>query len=305
MLDRMTGLEVFVKVAATGSLSGAARAMKLSQSMATKHIAALELRLGVSLFHRSTRRLSLTGAGRNYLESAERLLAELEAADSAVSVDRFEARGTLRVNAPVSFGTHQIAPALYEFSKRHPHLNVELGLNDRLVDLAEEGWDVAVRIGTLESSALVARRLAPCQTTLAAAPSYLKAHGTPKTVDDLKHHNCLAYTLSRTAGAGSWMFGINPRKAVEVSGNLRANNGDSLRAAAIAGQGLIYEPTFIVGDDLRAGSLIRITLDQPTVDLGGVYAVHRFERNPPAKVRAFIDFTLEKFSPPPWDQSLL
>jgi len=305
VLDRMTGLQVFVKVAMTGSLSGAARAMNLSQSMATKHVAALEKRLGISLFHRSTRRLSLTEAGRNYLESAERILTELDAADSAVSADRFEPRGLLRLSAPMSFGTHQIAPSLYECCKRYPHLNVELGLNDRLVDLAEEGWDLAVRVGTLESSALLARRLAPCRTVVAASPSYLKAHGTPKTIADLKHHNCLGYTLSRTTGAGRWLFGTGQEKIVEVSGNVRANNGDSLRAAAVAGLGIVYEPTFIVGDDLRAGTLISIALDQPTIEYGGIYAVHRFDRNPPAKVRAFIDFMIERFSPsPPWDRAL-
>ena len=266
MLDRMTGLQVFVKVAMTGSLSGAARAMNLSQSMATKHVAALERRLGISLFHRSTRRLSLTEAGRNYLESAERILTELDAADSAVSADRFEPRGLLRLSAPMSFGTHQIAPSLYEFCKRYPHLNVELGLNDRLVDLAEEGWDLAVRVGTLESSALLARRLAPCRTVVAASPSYLKAHGTPKTIADLKLHNCLGYTLSRTTGAGRWLFGTGQEKIVEVSGNVRANNGDSLRAAAVAGLGIVYEPTFIVGDDLRDSGL------RTLADVGGIQA---------------------------------
>jgi DNA-binding transcriptional LysR family regulator len=305
LLDRITGLQVFAKVAATGSLSGAARAMNMSQTMATKHVAALERRLGVSLFHRSTRRLSLTEAGRNYLDSAERILAELEEAENAVSADRFEPRGILRLNAPVSFGTHQIAPALYEFSRRHPHVNVELGLNDRLVDLAEEGWDLAVRIGTLENSALLARRLAPCRTVLAAAPSYLKAHGTPKNVADLSDHNCLGYTLSRTTGADRWLFGTRHEKAVAVSGNMRANNGDSLRAAAVAGQGIIYQPTFIVGDDLRAGALVRIALDQPTIEFGGIYAVYRPERNLPAKVRAIIDFLVGRFSPlPPWDYAL-
>jgi DNA-binding transcriptional LysR family regulator len=211
----------------------------------------------------------------------------------------------LRLNAPVSFGTHQIAPALYEFSKRHPLVNVELALNDRMVDLAEEGWDLAVRVGTLESSALLARRIAPCRTVVAAAPSYLKSHGTPKTIADLERHNCLGYTLSRTTGAGRWVFGTRHEKVMEVSGNLRANNGDSLRAAAVAGQGIIYEPTFIVSDDLRAGTLISIKLDQPTIEYGGIYAVHCFERHPPAKIRAFIDFMIERFSPsPPWDTDL-
>lgn len=140
MLDRLTSLQVFAKVAATGSFSAAARALGLSQTMVTKHVAALESRLGIKLFHRTTRRLSITEAGRNYLEASTRVLAELDAAESAVAADRFEPRGMLRLNAPVSFGARQIAALLPEFACRHPHVTVELGLNDRLVDLAEEGW---------------------------------------------------------------------------------------------------------------------------------------------------------------------
>ncbi len=305
MLDRLTSLRVFIEVAASGSLSGAARTLNMSQTMATKHVAALEQHLGVKLFHRSTRRLSLTEAGRNYLETSERILAELDAADSAVSADRFEPRGTLRVSAPVSFGARQIAPLMGEFTRRHPHLAVELGLNDRLVDLADEGWDLAVRIGTLDSSSLIARKLTPCRTVVAASPGYLKAHGTPKKAADLSGHNCLGYTLSRMAGTDHWPFGRNGEMLVPVGGNLRSNNGDALRAAAVAGQGIIYQPTFIVGDDLRAGTLVAISLDKSTYEFAGVYAVYLPDRTPPAKLRAFIDFLAERFnSTPPWDQRL-
>jgi DNA-binding transcriptional LysR family regulator len=164
MLDRLTGLEVFARVAGAGSLSAAARAMGMSQTMVTKHVAALESRLGVKLFHRTTRRLSITEAGRNYLESSGRILAEIEAADAAVAADRVEPRGLLRLNAPVSFGARQIAPLFAEFALRHPRVTVELGLNDRLVDLVEEGWDLAIRIGNLSNSSLIARRIAPCRT---------------------------------------------------------------------------------------------------------------------------------------------
>jgi DNA-binding transcriptional LysR family regulator len=304
--DRLTGLEVFAKVATTGSLSAAARSLAMSQTMATKHVAALEEHLGVKLFHRSTRRLSLTEAGRHYLDSAERILAELEAADSAVSADRFEPRGTLRVNAPVSLGARQIAPLVDEFTRRHPHVSVELGLNDRLVDLADEGWDLAVRIGTLENSSLLARKLAPCRTVVAASPAYLQARGTPKKAADLSKHNCLGYTLSRTAGVDRWPFGVKGETVVPISGNMRANNGDALRAAAVAGQGIVYQPTFIVADDLRAGTLTAIELDVPTFEFAGIYAVYLPERNPAAKVRAFIDFLVERFAPvPPWDEGLL
>ena len=304
-MDRFTSLEVFAKVAAAGSLSAAARALGLSQTMVTKHVAALEARLGTKLFHRSTRRLSITEAGRHYLESTERILAELDAADSAVAADRFEPRGVLRLNAPVSFGARQLAPVLDEFCRRYAGLEVELGLNDRLVDLAEEGWDLAVRIGSLVDSSLIARRIAPCRTVVAAAPSYLAAHGTPKAVAELSRHNCLGYTLSRLTGVGRWAFGARGEVTVEVTGNLRGNNGDALRAAAIAGQGIVYQPTFVVADDLRAGTLLALPLDRPTLELGGIYAIYLPERNPPAKVRAFIDFLVERFAgAPPWDRDL-
>jgi DNA-binding transcriptional LysR family regulator len=304
MLDRFTSLQVFVKVAASGSLSAAGRDMGLSQTMVTKHVAALEARLGVRLFHRSTRRLSITEAGRNFLESVERILSELDAAYASIAADRFEPRGLLRLNAPVSFGSRQIAPLLAEFARRYPHLQVELGLNDRLVDLAEEGWDLAVRIGSLEESSLIARRIASCRTALVAAPGYLQAHGTPRTVAELNGHNCLGYTLSHRTGADRWSFGSRGDVTVKVSGSLRANNGDALRSAAIAGEGIIYQPTFIVADDLKAGTLVRLTLDQPTIEFAGIYAVYLPERNPPAKVRAFIDFLVQRFSPvAPWDKA--
>jgi DNA-binding transcriptional LysR family regulator len=303
LLDRLTGLEVFAKVAATGSFSAAGRAMGLSQSMVTKHIAALEARLGIKLFHRTTRRLSITDAGRNYLEASTRIIADLEAADGAVAADRFEPRGLLRVNVPVSFGSRQIAPLLPEFARRYPHVTVELGLNDRYVDLAEEGWDLAIRIGNLADSSLIARRIAACRTVVCAAPSYLAAYGTPAKIAELRHHNCLGYTLARDASADRWAFGAHAETFITVSGDLRANNGDALRAAAVAGQGIIYQPTFIVADDLRAGTLVPIKLDHPTMELAGIYAVFLPDHHPAAKVRAFIEFLAGRFVPaPPWDR---
>jgi len=304
MLDRLTGMEVFVRVAGAGSLSGAARAMGMSQTMVTKHLAALEARLGTRLFHRSTRRLAITDAGRRYLDSTERLLADIEAAEAAVAADRVEPRGLLRLNVPLVFGIRQIAPRLATFAARYPQVSIELGLNDRLVDLAEEGWDLAIRIGSLRDSSLVARRLAPCRMMICAAPTYLAAHGTPRTTAELAGHNCLGYTLAQ-AGAARWRMGGTAGIDVAVSGNLRANNGDALLAAALAGQGVVYQPSFIVGDDLRAGRLVPITLDVPPSDQLAVYAVYLPDRTPPAKVRAFIDFLADAFAPePPWDHGL-
>jgi DNA-binding transcriptional LysR family regulator len=304
MVDRLTGLEVFAKVAASGSLSAAGRAMGLSQTMVTKHLAALEARLGAKLFHRTTRRLSITDAGRSYLESCERILADIEAADAAVAADRIEPRGLLRLNVPLVFGVRQIAPRLAEFARRYPRVAIELGLNDRQVDLAEEGWDLVIRIGQLADSSLVARRIAPCRMITCAAPAYLEARGTPRTVAELAAHNCLGYTLTQ-AGANRWVYGSQAEINVPVSGNLRANNGDALLAAAIAGQGIVYQPSFIVADDLRAGRLIALPLDQPTHARLAVYAVYLPDRHPPAKVRAFIDFIASEFAPdPPWDHGI-
>jgi DNA-binding transcriptional LysR family regulator len=305
MLDRLTSLEVFAKVAAIGSLSGAARAMGRSQTMVTKHLAALEGRLGIRLFHRTTRRLSITEAGRNYLETSERILAEMEAADAAVAAERVEPRGLLRINVPVVFGTRQIAPLLGEFAERYPKVTLELGLNDRLVDLAEEGWDLAIRIGKLSDSSMVARRLAPNRLVVCAAPAYLARHGKPHSVADLASHNCLGYTLSQQASAAEWLFGAEGEIRVQVNGNLRANNGDALRAATLSGLGLARQPTFIIADDLRAGTLVALPLDQPQVQSSAVHAVYLPDRRPPAKVRAFIDFLAARFSPePPWDHGL-
>ncbi len=305
MLDRLTGLEVFAKAAAAGSFSAAGRALGMSQTMVTKHMAALEARLGVKLFHRSTRKLSITDAGRSYLESSERILAEIDAADSAVAADRIEPKGLLRLSAPVSFGARQIAPLMPEFARRFPLVTVELGLNDRLVDLADEGWDLAIRIGSLADSSLIARRIAPCRTVLCAAPAYLATRGTPHTVASLAEHNCLGYTLSRLAGADRWAFGARGEVTAQVSGNLRANNGDALLAAAVAGQGVIYQPSFVVAEQLRAGTLVSIALDQPTFEFAGIYAVYLPDRHPAAKLRAFIDFIATRFAPePPWDREI-
>ena len=304
MLDRVTGLQVFTRVAALGSLSAAARSLGMSQTMATKHMAAIEDRLGVKLLHRTTRRLTLTETGRSYLEAAERILADLEESDAAAAAATVEVRGTLRLNAPVSFGVREIAPLLPELSRQHPALTVELGLNDRQVDLIEEGWDLAIRIGALADSTMIARRLAPCRMIVCAAPDYLASHGRPRTIADLRQHSCLGYTLSQRVGAHQWSFGRDGKAKVAIDGSLKANNGDALVAAATSGQGIIYQPTFLVARDIAAGRLTPLKLDQDPVELDGIYALYPADRRPPAKVRATIDFLAEKLGPvPPWERA--
>lgn len=304
MLDRVTSMQVFVRVATLGSFSAAARALGLSQTMVTKHVAALEDRLGVKLLHRSTRRLVLTEGGRNYLAACERILAEIEEAEASASLDRIEPRGTLRLNVPLTFGFRQVVPALTKFSLLYPAVSFDLGLADRYVDLMEEGWDLAIRIGRLKDSSLVARRLAACRTIVCASPDYLQKHGTPKTLDDLARHNCLGYTLPSAIGANRWAFGTDGDIVVPIQGNLRANNGDALLAAAVAGQGLIYQPTFIVSDNLREGSLVPVLRTYPTYE-PAIHAVLPSGRQAPAKVRAFVVFLAERFGPEPeWDRDL-
>jgi DNA-binding transcriptional LysR family regulator len=305
MLDRVAGLEVFAKIASIGSLSGAARALGMSQTMATKHMAALEDRLGVKLLHRTTRKVTLSEAGRRYLESVERILAEFAEANAVAAAERMEVTGTLRVNTPVSFGVREIVPLITGLSSLHPALTVELGLSDRTVDLVEEGWDIAIRIGRIEDETLMARKLARCRLLVAAAPAYLENHPQPKTVTDLSAHNCLGYTLSTSVGPNRWRFGSDGAIIMPISGNFHANNGDALVAAALAGHGIVYQPTFLIGDEIRAGRLVTLTLDHPPMELPGVFAVYAANRRPPAKVRAFIDFLVARFgSEPHWDKRL-
>src|SRR5437016_2719090 len=195
-------MQVFAKVASLGGFSAAARALRMSQSMATKHVDAIEDRLGARLFQRTTRRLTLTDAGQRYLEACERILVEIEEADAEAAADVAEPRGMLRLNAPLSFGFRQVVPALADFAALYPQLAVDLGLSDRFVDLVEEGWDLAIRLAALRDSSLIARRLAPAMVVLCASPDYLARHGVPKTIAELAGHNCLGYTLPTAANAG-------------------------------------------------------------------------------------------------------
>uniref|UniRef100_UPI0032B2BFC3 LysR family transcriptional regulator n=1 Tax=uncultured Stutzerimonas sp. TaxID=2901168 RepID=UPI0032B2BFC3 len=219
MLDRITGMRVFARAANAGSLSAAARHLGLSPAMATKHVDALEARLGVKLFHRSTRRLSLTAAGSSYLEACLRILPEIDEAEASVASQRVEASGLLRMNVPLSFGTRFIAPLMPAFSQRHPAVKVELGLTDSQVDLIDGSWDMAVRIGRLTDSPLQARRLADCPMLVCASPGYLAQHGVPRRVSDLSQHNCLGYSLSNLLGGREWAFGPAGEFRVPIQGN--------------------------------------------------------------------------------------
>lgn len=295
-MDRITSMRVFVRAASAGSLSAAARHLGMSPAMATKHVNALEARLGVKLFHRTTRRLSLTEAGSNYLDACQRILPEIDEAEAAAASQRVKASGLLRMNVPLSFGTRFIAPLLHGFSQQHPEVRVELGLSDAHLDLIDGGWDLAIRIGRLADSPLQTRQLGESCMKVCAAPAYLDRRGVPRTVAELTQHNCLSYTLSAMQDSNQWAFGPDGEFRVPIDGDLLANNGDALLAAAAAGQGIIYQPHFIVCDALKQGQLVELELDRPVVRLGGIHVLYPPDRRPPAKVRVMIDYLAEVFA---------
>lgn len=296
-MDRFTGMRLFARVVETGSFSGAARELRLSKSAISKHVRALEDGLGVRLLNRTTRRLSPTEEGRTYYEWCVRIGADVAEAEQAVAQLHGEPRGTLRVNAPMSFGILHLGPALGDFLGLHPALSVDLTLNDRYVDVVEEGFDVAIRIGELTDSSLIARKLAVSRRIVCAAPGYFARHGVPKTPADLRNHNCLTYSYLRAAAREWRLVGPEGEVSVTVSGTLSANNGDVLRAALVGGVGIGWEPDFIVGEDIRAGRLTSVLEDY--VDEIGVYALYPPGRHQSAKLRVFVDFLADRFGPSP------
>jgi DNA-binding transcriptional LysR family regulator len=296
-MDAFGSMDLFVDVVVAGSFSEAARRRGLAASSVARSIGALEDGLGVRLLNRSTRKLSLTEAGRLYHERSRRILAEVE--DARLSVSQLEAapRGTLRLNLPVVFGRLHVAPALPDFLRRHPALQIELNMTDAFIDLVEEGVDLAVRVGELEDSSLIARRLAPNRRVICASPGYLQRAGVPKAPGDLRAHNCLIY--KRQASRAVWRLRNQAGTVeVEVGGTLRANNADALHAAALGGLGLAILPTWMVGPDIQRGALEMVFADyevSPGALDTSIYAVFPYNRHLSPKVRALVDFFVERF----------
>jgi len=302
-MPRLDEMEIFAEVVEADGFSAAARRLGLSKSAVSKQVGRLEDRLGVRLLNRTTRRLSLTEAGTTFYEACRRVLDEAASAEQAVSDLAAAPRGLLRLNAPMSFGFLHLGPALPAFNARYPQVVVDAVMNDRFVDLVEEGYDVAIRIGDLRDSSLVARRLAPCRSVLCASPDYLARRGHPRRPEDLAGHDCLLYANS--ANPREWTFhGQRGRQAVAVSGPLIANNGDVLCGAALAGMGITRLPTFIVGAQLRKGRLEVVLPGHPLPEQG-IHAVYPHGRNLSPKVRVFVDFLAEHLGPEPyWDDGL-
>lgn len=292
-MDRYAEMQTFVKVAESGSISATAERLNIAKSAVSRRLADLETRLGAQLLHRTTRRISLTDAGRAYFQQAQRLLAELEEVEQSVAHQQTDLRGVLRVAAPLSFGIKHLSPLLIQFMAEHPALQLELNLDDRTVNLLEEGVDLAIRIGHLADSSLIARRLARVQNIVCASPAYLAQYGEPHTPGELKNHQVLSY--SHVPDSLQWQFQLAPDKLLNVRPpvKMRANNGDVLLQAAIAGLGICISPDFICDDALNSGLLKPILQQYPQPNIA-IYAVYPAQRHLPRRVRVLIDFLAER-----------
>ena len=297
-MDKLSSLRAFVKVVEHGSFSEAARALRLSRSAVSKHVIALEQELGVQLLVRTTRSAAPTENGRAYYERAVAILADLEEADLAVAQLHAEPRGLLRVNAPMSFGTLQLGPALVAFMEKYPELQIQLTLSDEQIDAVQEGFDVTLRIAELASSSLIARRLLGVPRVFCAAPAYIQQRGAPAHPKDLKTHDCLTYGFLATGN--QWkLIGPDGEHLVAVPWKLCANNAEVLKQAAVAGRGIALLPAFIAGTALDDGTLVPV-LDKYHAPEIALYAIYPPTRHLSSKVRLFIDFLVERFSERSW-----
>src|SRR5471032_2204327 len=271
-MDRIAAMKVFIRVAEAGSFVRAAEQLGLSTTATSRQVAELEEHLGARLLNRTTRSLSLTDAGRAYFERCEAILSDVEDAEALVGLQALNPSGVLRISAPIAFGAERLGALLAGFRARYPQLVVDITLADRMVDLVEEGIDLALRIATELDFSLVARRLTTVRIVLCAAPAYLVHRGTPRIPKDLVQHACLLYT--NTARSNEWIFdGPTGRETVAVNGGWRANSGDLLRVAALEGEGIVCQPSFLVGEDLHQGRLVPLLPDYHLPDFT-MYAVY-------------------------------
>jgi len=274
-----------------GSFVGASDAIEMSKPAVSRHVRDLEARLGVRLLQRTTRKLSLTEEGAVFYARCKDLLANVDEAEAEITSRSGEASGLLKVNAPVSFGILHLAPLWAEFIARHPKVTLDVTLSDRLVDLVDEGFDVAVRIARMPNSSMISRKIASTHMILCASPDYLRTHGAPAHPADLAHHAVMAYSLF--SAGDHWTFdGPEGEVTVKVSPRLHTNSGDTCRAVALQHQGVIFQPSFLVGGDLKSGALVQLLPQYRAMALG-IYAVYPTRKHLSPKVRLLIDFLIE------------
>lgn len=296
-MDRFQEMRTFTAVVDAGSFVRAAEDVGLSKAAVSRIVSELEARLGVRLLHRTTRRLSLTPEGEVFVERCRELLAGVEEAEAEISERSGAAVGLLKLSVPVTYGNLVLAPLWPGFMAAHPQIELDITLSDRVVDLVEEGFDMAVRIARLESSTLVSRRLSTTRLSVCASPKYLRTHGRPRHPADLAQHTVLAYSL--LAVGNTWEFeGPEGQVAVTVRPRMHTNSGDTCRAAALQHQGIILQPDFLVGDDLDAGRLVEVLPGYRLPDLG-VYAVYPSRKHVLPKVRLLIDHLDQALAPRP------
>lgn len=297
-MDHLASLSAFVAVVENGSFVRAAERLASSTSTLSRQIAQLEQYLGARLLNRTTRKLSLTAGGEAFYERAVQVLADLEEAEALVSSSAAAPRGTLRLTCSHAMGVQRIAPAMASFVVRYPEVRFEVSVLDRIVDLVEEGYDLAIRIGQVGSDQLVARRLGAMRLLACAAPAYLKARGTPRVPADLAAHAVLTYAYSSNPHVLRLTDRHGRHHDVRVTGPLHSNSGDLAIAGAIAGLGVIFEPDFMVKQALRAGLLVRVLPDYESSP-GDIWAVYPSRRHLSAKVRLFIEHVAQQFAIPP------
>ncbi len=287
-------MQTFVAVVDAGSFIGAADTLGLSKAAVSRHVNELEARLGIRLLHRTTRRLSLTSEGEVFLGRSRDLLSMLDEAEAEVTSSSLSARGRLRVNVPVTFGIRQLAPLWSMFRALHPQVELEVTLADRMVDLIEEGFDLAIRIGTLSSSSLISRKLTTTRLIMCASPDYLASYGKPALPDELGKHAVIGY--SYFASGDEWhLDGPAGPVSARTRPSFHSNNGDTCLAAALAGQGIILQPDFLVGEDIQSGKLVELMPEYSAGELA-VYAVYPSRRLVALKVRALVEFLVEHFT---------
>ena len=293
-MNRLEDMRIFVESVDAGSFTAAAERLELSKQFVSKRVSALEAGLGARLLIRTTRKLRVTELGLAYYERARGILQQVDDAEQMVASQVAEPRGLLRVAAPMSFGTMHLSPSIPDFLQRYPEVSLDLDLNDRRVDLISEGYDMALRIGKLEDSSMVARRLAPLDRVICASPAYLERHGEPMSLEALRSHTCLLYGLNRSM---EWDLARDGKTlSVPVSGRLRVNNGELLRDAAIAGLGLAFLPTFIISPALADGRLVSL-LDAYRPPATSIYAVYPQHRQSSLLIRSLTDFLHDRFNP--------
>ncbi|MDJ0894998.1 MAG: LysR family transcriptional regulator [Alphaproteobacteria bacterium] len=297
-MNQLTAMQAFKRVVELNSFTAAARDLGLSNAAVSKNISELEAHLGVQLVTRTTRRISVTEVGEAYYARCVRILDDLAEADQRAGSASSTPRGRLRINAPMSFGILHLAPAISDFLDRHAKIEVDLVMDDRYVDLIEGDFDIGVRVTSeLKDSSWIARKLSPIRRVLCGAPSYFERFGTPVTPEDLREHRCLIYSLS--ASPSAWPFtGPDGPQTVGINGCFRANNSLALRQALLDGVGISLLPAFIVGEDLRRGSLVEV-MTELTPAPHTLYVVYPQARHVSQKVRAFVDFMVERFAAVP------